>query len=208
MKITVATLHFGEVPYFKYSEAINREYCRRHLYQFEIIGAPRQIERAPMWFKVKGVSELLRNCDYVLFTDADAYFIDLSKSIESLIAEHMGDAPMLIGTDRFNKAFAFSDSDANCGVFLVQRSEIAFSILDEWWNVPIHHDKTWLWRWPPEQGAFNYVVRPRWSAGQIRMIPYSHMNGSDGVYIRHLMGFSNYDRLKLLRDEANRMLAR
>jgi hypothetical protein len=205
MTITVATLGFGELPHLSYSEAINREYCRRYGYSFEVLRAPRQVERCPIWFKVRGVAELLQSSDFVLFLDADAYFIDHSQSIEVLIGEHMGDASMLIGTDRLNKDFAFSDSNANCGVFLVRHNQTGFGILDDWWRAP-SQDKAWLWRWPPEQGAFNYVVRPRWNAGQIKVIPYIHLNGSDGVFIRHLMGFSNLDRLRLLRDEAKRIV--
>ncbi len=118
----------------------------------------------------------------------------------------MGSASVLLGTDRVNKDFAFSDANANVGVFAVRHSKAAFDILEQWWNVPADYDKTWLWRWPPEQGAFHYCVRPKWSNQHIRVIPYFYMNGSDGVFIRHLMGVSNYNRLKILRAEAKRLI--
>jgi hypothetical protein len=205
MKITVCTLVFGEVPFLRYSEAINRTYCTRHGYQFAVIRPPRQIERSPIWFKVKGVADLLVTSDFVLFLDADAYFIDQSRAVDRLIDEQMQDASFLIGTDRLNKHFAFSDENANCGAFLVRRTENAATILRDWWNVPLFVDKRWLWQWPPEQAAFNRVVRPRWGDEEIRVIPYFHLNGSDGTYIRHLMGFSNLDRLHILRNEARRI---
>jgi len=182
-------------------------YCNRYGYQFTVIRAPRQIQRSPIWFKVKGVADLLVTSEFVLFLDADAYFINQSRMVEQLIDEQMQGASFLIGTDRLNKHFAFSDENANCGVFLVRRTEHATHILQDWWNVPTSADKRWLWQWPPEQAAFNLVVRPRWGNEAIRVIPYFYMNGSDGTYIRHLMGFSNLERLHILRNEARRICA-
>jgi hypothetical protein len=200
--ITVATLKFGELPYFRYSEAINRRYCEQHGYRFEIIQAPRQIERSPVWFKVKGVADLLHSSTFVLFMDADAYFVDESKSIRQLITEQMGTSSLLIATDEAN------DSWANVGVFLVRHSEQGFKILDDWWNAPFHQETKWLWRFPPEQGAFNSVVRPQWEPQHIKVIACTEMNGTDGMFIRHLLGLNNYDRLRILRDEVGRLRAR
>src|SRR5689334_9139046 len=94
MRIAVATLTFGDLPYFRYSEFINRYYCSLHGYHFEVIRPPRQIERSPIWFKVRGVADLLPKYDFVLFLDADAYFFDLSRRIEALAEEHLLDAAM------------------------------------------------------------------------------------------------------------------
>jgi hypothetical protein len=159
-----------------------------------------------MWFKVKGSLDLLQNCNFVLFLDADAYFFDHRKPIEHLIDEHMGSGSFLIGTDRVNKDFAFSDSNANSGVFLVRNSKSGLDILTDWWNAPMQGNKVWLWRWPPEQGAFNAIVRLRWGPDVLKVISYIHMNGTDGLFIRHLVAYSNQDRLQLLRGEKNRIL--
>lgn len=199
MRITVATLSFAEVSYLRYTEAINRAYCARHGYRFEIIRPTQQLVRSPIWYKVEGVRALLAESDYVLFLDADAFFIDMSRSVEALIAEHMGDAAILLGTDRRDKNFAWSDTNANCGVFLVRNCAQGFDILSEWWDSPLRDDRRWLWAWPPEQGAFNAHIRSGPNARWIRTINYIHMNGADGTFIRHLIGFSEEQRLALLR---------
>jgi hypothetical protein len=205
MRIIVSTLQFGDLPYFRYSESLNRKYCDRHGYDFEIIRAPRQVERCPIWFKVKGVADLLDRGDLVLFIDADAYFIDHTKPLEALAAAHMGGASLLIGTNRLSKEVTFSDTEANSGVFLVRRCAAARQLLEDWWNAPMHVNKRWLWQWPPEQAAFNEFIRVRW-AHEIRIIPYVYMNGSDGIFIRHLMGFgfSNVERFRIFREENRR----
>lgn len=200
----MATLAFGNIPYFALSERINRAYCDIHGYEFRLIRASDENERARVWFKVNGVAALLRCCDFVLFLDADAYFIDFSRSLLPLI-ELMGDAAVLFGTDRRDKTFAWSDRNANTGVFMIRNNEMAFRVLDEWWNAPYRYDRRWLWTWPPEQGAMNYIVRPLFPQSVIKVIPYFNMNGRDGVFIRHLIGMSNEERLEILTQEAGRL---
>jgi hypothetical protein len=201
-ELIVATLLFGELPYFRYTQAINRLYCRRHGYSYKIIRPPRQVQRCPIWFKVSGVAALLPSANFVLFMDADAYFVDHAKSLESLIHEQMEGATLLIGTDRRDETFAWSDSDANTGVFLIRRAEEAFGILADWWDAPLKYDKKWLWAWPPEQAAFNRYVRTGRYADRIKVVRYSYMNGADGPFIRHLVAVSDHKRLALLRDAA------
>lgn len=202
MSIVVATLRFGEVPYFNYSAKINRQYCHRHGYSMYTIEAPPQTERHPIWYKVRGVRELLPSADLVLFMDADAYFVDHEKTLESLIQEHMGDAAFLVGNDRRDSEYVYSDEDANMGVYLVRNSDEGIGILDDWWNVPLVHGTDTFWQWPLEQTAFNsYVRKGRYSRG-IKVIHYAHMNGRDGKFIRHLIRVSDEDRLLTLRAEA------
>jgi hypothetical protein len=204
MTITVATLAFGDIPYFQYSKQINREYCRVHAYRYEVIRPPSQIERSPFWYKVEGVKTLLRDAACVLFMDADAFFVDFHKTIEELVSTQMGSASVLLGTDRRDKNFAWSDENANTGVFLVRNSPTAFEILSDWWRVPIDLNRRWLWGWPPEQGAFNEYIRAGRHSQDIRIVPYYHVNGLDGTYIRHLVGQSDEMRLLTLRQEAAR----
>lgn len=198
-RICVATLVFGELPYLRYTESINRAYCERHGYQFEIIRPEQSVERSPIWGKVSGVRRLLERFEYVLFLDADAFFVDFAYSLEQLITAHMGEAAFLLGTDRRDKSFAWSDTNANCGVFLARRTDWAFAILDEWWQSAYRDEGKWLWAWPPEQGSFNSYIRLGPHAQWIKTIYYAHMNGADGTFIRHLIGVSDELRLAYLR---------
>jgi len=203
MQITVTTLRFGEVPYFDYSAKINRQYCERHGYRLHTIEVPAQIERHPIWFKVKGVWDLLRSADFVLFLDADAYFIDHEKTIESLIQEHMGDAAFLAGNDRRDKEFVYSDEDANVGVYIIRNSPEGFGLLNDWWDSPLQYDTESFWRWPLEQLAFNMYIRRGRYSDRIKVIHYAHLNGRDGTFIRHLMRVSDEERLLTLRAAAS-----
>lgn len=204
-QVAVATLAFGEVPYLLYTEAINRRYCDRHGYEFVVMWAPMDVRRSPIWHKVAGVRQLLKTHEYVLFLDADAYFRRPQISLNELIASQLGEAVMLLGTDRRDKHFTWSDSSANCGVFLIRHCPEAFAILDDWWSVPLRLDARWLWRWPPEQGAFNEFVRCGPHGAAIKVVHYAHLNGADGPFIRHLIGFTEEERLEILRSEAARL---
>ncbi|HKO17639.1 MAG TPA: hypothetical protein VJU82_02015 [Acidobacteriaceae bacterium] len=206
MQIIVATLAFGEIPYLRYTEAINRRYCARHGLCFHVLRPEAQVLRSPIWFKVSGVRELLSSADYVLFVDADAYFVDHSRTIEALIAAEMGTAVLLFGADRRDRNFAWSDTNANAGVFLVRNCPQAFEILNAWWESPLQYDRRWLWTWPPEQGSMNAHIRAGPFASSIKVIHYAHMNGADGTFIRHLIGFSEEQRLAILREDARRLL--
>ena len=202
MRVTIATLLFGELSYFGYTEALNRRYCELHHYRFEIIRPKEQIERSPIWFKVQGARELLVDCDYLMFLDADAYFIDYRQSIEAFANLHMGNAALVLGSDRRDKTMGWSDVDANCGVFLLRNCREAFEILTAWWESPLR-DKKRLWAWPPEQGAFNTHIRTGPYSPWIKVIDYSYLNGTDGTFIRHLIGYSDEQRLNVLRQEVS-----
>jgi hypothetical protein len=206
VRITLATLVYSQPPsYFPYAERINRRYCETHGYRFEIFTPHEQSERSPLWFTVCGVRELLPDSDLVLYIDADAYTWDPTKTVESLVAEHMGDAAILAGSDRKNQRQGWSDTNANLGVFAVRRSDAAFRLLDQWWNAPRRYDERWFWKWPLHQGAFNFIIRPLAPEGLIKVIPYHFMNGTDGTFIRHLALEHDDERRELLRRECERL---
>jgi hypothetical protein len=206
MRITVATLVYAQRPsYFTFAERINRRYCDTHGYRFEIFTPREQTERSPLWFTVRGVRELLPSTDAVLYLDADAYTFDPASTVEALIDEQMDDAAILAGTDHQNRHRAWSDSNANLGVFIVRRSDDALRLLDDWWDSPARYDARWLWRWPLHQGAFNFIMRPRTPAGLIKIIPYHYLNGTDGTFIRHLALQSDDVRRDLLKRECERL---
>jgi hypothetical protein len=201
LKIMVATLVFGDVPYWRFSREINADYCSVHGYEFRVIPDGEIRDRSRVWLKVSGVRALLNEADVLLFMDADAYFVERTQPIETLL-ELMGSATVMLGTDRRDKSFAWSDRNANTGVFVIRRSELGFRILDEWWAAPKLYDSQWLWRQPPEQGAFNYLVRPLFPDSAIKVIPYHHLNGVDGEFIRHLIGMGDDERVRILEKAA------
>jgi hypothetical protein len=204
-KIVVATLAFGDLPYFRFTRQINESYCGLHGYRFQILDDVDDAGRHATWRKVSGARQLLDEADFLLFMDADAYFADPSCTVESLIREQLGNASFMAGTDRRDKFMAWSDFHANVGTFLVRNDRLGHEVLESWWNAPDVYDRRWLRKWPPEQGAFNYIVRHLYSEQVIKIIPYQYMNGRDGIFIRHLVALSNAERIAVLEPELLRL---
>jgi galactosyl transferase GMA12/MNN10 family len=200
-RIAVVTMHFGELPYARHSAAINAQYCRRHGYDFHITAPddPPLADRALIWYKVRRMADILPRCDFALWMDADAWFHDHDKRIEQLLDEHMPpECLFLIGTDRRDKDFSWSDQGTNVGVYVARNTPVAQAIFEEWWNVPIY-DRRVAYAWPLDQLGWEWHIRPRWyDGGRIKVIDYHHLNGADGTFIRHLAGESNDRRSEVL----------
>ncbi len=148
MTVSVVTLHFGELPYFTDSSAVNAEYCALHGYSWSEAGAVENAGRHPVWSKVYLLASKLALFDAVLYIDADAVFVDHATGLEPLL-EKLGRKALLFGTDR--------SGQANTGFILARQCDAAFRILGDWWNVP-NFDPKHAHRWPLEQGALNRHV--------------------------------------------------
>ena len=201
MRVGVVTLQFGDLPYFGHSSAINRIYCERHGYEFEVV-TPRLApdDRTIHWLKVKAVLDALPHYDFVLWMDADAWVHDHTRRLEDqLVPRGAAVTEILIGTNRLNQDVGWGDEGANTGVFLVRNTPLARHILEEWWHVPYHDPET-ARTWPVDQAGFNRHVLPRWSpTGRVLLIDYRHLNGLDGEFIRHAMGQPLSSRVQLLK---------
>ena len=85
-------------------------------------------------------------------------------------------------------------------MFVVRNTSVAQHILEEWWHIPLHEPEMGH-KWPLEQDAVNQIIVPRWAKhGRIKIIDYSHLNGRDGYFIRHLVQMSTDERTLILRD--------
>lgn len=188
MKIALVTAAWGDLEYLKYSAIINSAYCKRHGYDWHQLKFDNRLpqDRSSLWAKVSAVEEVLPRYDLVVSMDGDAWVHDPKLPVDQL-ANRMHETDfMLIGTDRRDAGFAWNDKAANVGVFAIRNTEVARHVLREWWHVPLYAPHT-AHGWPPEQAAFNEHIYPRWNR-YIRLIPYNHLNGHDGYYIRHLAG--------------------
>lgn len=209
--ICVATLVFDRpnLTYFEEAFAINEIYCRRHGYAQRIFEPPQpelRDDRNPIWYKVKGVRELLPSYDYVVFIDADAYFYDQDQRIEVLIEQYLNPPSLvLIGADWRDRNFKWTDG-VNTGAWIIANEPDSFRLLDDWWNSVEKPGCEWYrWTWPPEQLGLNSIL-PQYSS-RISIVPYYVLNGRDGLFVRHLMGMSNDSRLDILK-EARESLGR
>lgn len=208
MNIHVMTLVYGDVPYARFSVAINSAYCRRHGYAFTVIqpDEPPLRDRDPVWYKVKGVRDGLAGHSHVLFLDADAYFYDFDRRVENLIAETMrpGDL-VVVGNDAQDREVCWSKDSANVGTFLVRCGPDSAAMFQEWWDLPLHHPD-WGKTWPFDQAGFQRHIFHR-HRDRIHLVPYYLLNGRDGMFIRHLVHMPNDQRREILERECRRLLS-
>lgn len=207
MSIHVMTLAYGDVPYATFSIDINSAYCKRHGYAFTVIrpDEPPLSDRDPVWYKVKGVRDGLAGHSHILFLDADAYFFDFERRIEQLIDETMRpDDLVVVGNDAQDREVCWSRDSANTGTFLVRSGAEATALFQEWWDLPLHRPD-WGVTWPFEQGGFQRHIFHKYR-DRIHLVPYHHLNGRDGMFIRHLVHMPNGQRRTILESEHGRLL--
>ncbi len=94
--------------------------------------------RPPAWSKIALVRELLERYDEVLWVDADAIFLDISKDIAELVRPDK---------DLYLVEHVFEQDDswrsANTGVFLVRSTRWARRFLDRVWASEQYIDHPW-----------------------------------------------------------------
>jgi galactosyl transferase GMA12/MNN10 family len=113
-------------------------YAARHRYDLRLPTQPVDPERPPAWSKIALVRELLDSYNEVLWVDADAIFLDITKDIAELvrpdkdlyIVEHLWE------TDETWRS-------ANTGVFLVRSTPWARRFLDRVWAAEQYIDHPW-----------------------------------------------------------------
>jgi hypothetical protein len=95
-------------------------------------------ERPAAWSKIALVRELLERYDQVLWVDADAIFLDISKDIADLLRP---DKDLYLVEHRY----AEDDSwrSANTGVFLVRSSDWSRRFFERVWTAEQYVDHPW-----------------------------------------------------------------
>ena len=113
-------------------------YAARHGYDLRLETRLLAPERPPAWSKVALVRELLESYDEVLWIDADAIFLDISKDIGELVRP---------GKDLYLVEHLYEQDDswrsANTGVFLVRSTRWSRRFLDRVWAAERYVDHPW-----------------------------------------------------------------
>jgi len=132
MKIIVAQFYTSNVKYGKYSEKINREYCKNKGYEYVVEKNDSKIysllqDRAPTWYKPQLIQEIFdkSNLDWVLFLDADAIISDDTQKIEDYIDSKY---ELIVSDD------VGHHSDYNAGVILIKNSKWSREFIKTWWT--------------------------------------------------------------------------
>jgi len=113
-------------------------YAERHAYDLRLETTVLAPERPPAWSKIVLARDLLELYDEVLWIDADAIFLDISKDIAELVRP---------GKDLYLVEHLYAENEtwrsANSGVFLVRSTDWARDFLDRVWASEQFIDHAW-----------------------------------------------------------------
>jgi hypothetical protein len=113
-------------------------YAALHGYDLRLSTQLLAPDRPPAWSKIALVRELLERYDEVLWVDADAIFVDISKDMAELVRPDK-DLYLVEHVWEENEAWR----SANTGVFLVRSTPWARRFLDRVWAAEQYVDHTW-----------------------------------------------------------------
>jgi len=118
---------------------INQIYCDK--YDLDLIfSSDRRTTRHPAWERIPLILDNLRNYDYLVWIDADAFFY-LYKNIKDMVCK--------------NKDFVFSmdigHRNVNTGIFIVKNSEYSHEFLRRWMDEDLYASNPYPQWW--DQGV-------------------------------------------------------
>jgi hypothetical protein len=114
---------YAEINYI-----INKKYCNK--YGYDIIKCKKKrTNMKPHWERIPLIIEKIEKYNYVIWIDADAFFLKESPPINSVIEEY-NDKLFIFSADVFQK----NKNDINTGFFIVKNSPISIKILNEWYT--------------------------------------------------------------------------
>jgi len=197
-RIKIMQYMYGNLPYFPLSEWINRRYCERHGYDYVLRHDEPRPDRHICWHKVPLTLDELRDCDYLLFLDADAIFYSHELTLEEELIPELQSKSILMAQDCARESLRWNPGLPNSGVILVKNEERAREILAEWDSVSEMDEET-RWKWPPEQLAFWRHVLPKYK-DDLRIVPdYYIVQGHLGQFIRHYCVCSHKYRVNAMK---------
>jgi len=145
MKIVVCQFYTNNVTYKDYSREINEDYCKHNGYSYYAESDGNKIlqklnDRSITWYKPHLIQEVMLKypmCDYILFLDIDAVFINKDRKIEEFITN---DFSILMSKD-------YGPSLVNAGVMLLKNNRLNFELMSKWWDLgeEFPEFKTGLW---------------------------------------------------------------
>jgi hypothetical protein len=183
-RIKILQYMHGTLEYFPWSEWINRRYCERHGYEYVLRrGEPRR-DRHICWHKVPLILDELRDCDYLLFLDADAVFYSHELTLENELIPELQGKSILTAQDCGDESSRWHPGLPNSGVILIKNEERVRQILVEWDSVSEMDEET-QWHWPPEQLALWKHILPKFKEDFRIVSDYYIVQGRLGHFIRH-----------------------
>jgi hypothetical protein len=139
--------NFEDKDFVKMTAAINKEYCKRHNYDFLYYQPYLEGEDSPIlncldpntgelrhaaWSKVLATKKALSlDYDYIVYLDSDCVFNDFDKRIESVIEQHSS-ANLIFFRDYVSCERGLLP---NSGFYICKVCDDSRSFINEWYNV-------------------------------------------------------------------------
>lgn len=203
-KIKIIQYMYGNLAYFPLSEWINRRYCERHGYDYVVRHDPPRQDRHIVWHKIPMILDELRDCDYLLFVDADAVFYNHELKIENELIPELQDKIILMAQDCAAETHRWVPGKPNSGVVFAKNTERAREFFVEW-NRTTDVDDRVRWQWPPTQRALRQHILPTFKNDMRTAEDYYVVQGHFGQFIRHFALFPEKKRVDAMNDIYKRL---
>jgi hypothetical protein len=125
MKVAVVMFYDDAIrEYGDITFQINQIYCQKHGLDLICSHDNRYINRHPAWERLPLILEHLKNYDYLVWIDADAFFYYHSTSIVEMIQSNPK-AGFIFSRD-------IGNDNINTGIFVVKNTNYSHLFLDKW----------------------------------------------------------------------------
>ena len=198
-EIRVVQYHWeGANRSYQINRNINKAYCRRHGHEHIVKTFMPREDRAYRWSKIPAMREELHDCDFLLYLDADAFFYSHELRIEDELLPLIEDKQIMMSVNCGCEGLRHQPDRPNAGVVLVRNSERAAEILRVWDESSERPETEYLrFNSPHEQEACYRTICQEYPKDIELLEEYYLMNGLRGMFIRHLMGMEDKDRLTI-----------
>jgi len=173
MKILVYT-GYNNSPRYKemgdFSSLNKLQYCQKHGYEFLCHRNYEGYKRPISWYKILSIMDLITEYDWVFWTDADSFIVNMDIKLEDIINSQGKEKTTLrideknIETKLTSNKPSFICSDDELGpcmanFFTAGCDDIAQMLSDIYWKLPQFENHPW---W--DQGAAHYLwhTEPKW----------------------------------------------
>ena len=155
-----------------YSIQRNAAYARHHGYDFYVETCPdtshphewiANEQHRANWAKPYFLRKHLRDHHIVVYVDADAYFVDAERSIESFVTAHMAPRFALLLPQNCDNDGCWNDmpncTALNTAFVVARRSALAMSVLDLWSKAWQKECREYAFIHPREQACISLLYR-------------------------------------------------
>ena len=200
-EIRVIQYHWGEQNRsYQITREINTAYCQRHGYEFIVKTFIPRNDRSPHWAKIPAMREELHDCDFLLYLDADAFFYSHELMVEEELTPFLEDKQIMMSADHVCERLRCNPDKPNTGVILVRNTKESAEILRVWDESSERPGlEEFRFNQYYEQETCFQTIWQEYATDVKLLTDYYLMNGLFGMFIRHLMGMNDENRLEALK---------